>query len=116
MPQNPLQTNVAVEDGARVPLNTLDGKLLVANGDSSSLNITTGTVVITGAGRIVRFVVTTAGAAGTIHDFATVGGGTAATLIATIPATVGIYYLDFPVTTGILVTPGADQVVSVSYS
>lgn len=115
MPQNPLQTNIAVHDGARVPL-TVDasGAAIVGSGESSSLNITTATVVKAGAGRIVRFVVTTAGAAGTIHDSATTGA--AGTLIATIPATVGIYYLDFPVTTGILVTPGAAQVVSVSYS
>lgn len=114
MPQNPLQTNVAVEDGARVPLSVQEGNLLVASATNSALNITTATAVKTGAGRIVRFVVTTAGAAGTIHDSATTGA--TGTLIATIPATVGIYYLDFPVTTGILVTPGAAQVVSVSYS
>ena len=87
-------------------------------GTKSSLNITTATVVQTvaaGAQRIVKFAVTVAGAAGGVYDASTTGGASAASLIAVMPATVGVYDVNFPVASGIVVSPGASQVVSVSY-
>lgn len=113
--QNPSQSYTAVNTSGFAAPQKLDANgSLVANtgGTSSTLNVTASTVVKTGVGRIVRFIVTTAGSAGAIYDSIT--SGTAANLIAVMPATVGIYTLDFPVTTGVLVIPGASQVVSVS--
>lgn len=77
------------------------------------LSITGSTVVKPAQGVLITFNVTTAGAAGAIYDSAT--SGSAATLIAVIPAVVGTYNMQFPFFTGLLVVPGAAQVVSISY-
>lgn len=80
---------------------------------TSKLNVTASTVLKPAQGVLITFNVTTAGAAGAIYDSAT--SGTAANLIAVIPATVGAYTMQFPFFTGLLVVPGAAQVVSVSF-
>ena len=82
----------------------------------SALNLTTATVLKTGGGRVARVIVNTAGAAGTLSDCSTTGAVAAANLIAVIPATAGVYYLDFPYSVGLTYTPGANQVASISYS
>lgn len=93
------------------------GKLQTSRGGTrSSLNITAAAVVKATPGRIAKLVVTTAGAAGTVNDCITTGAAAAGNLIATIPATIGIYDLDWPCLVGITITPGAAQVVSVSYT
>jgi hypothetical protein len=119
VPQTPYNQIAQNQAGAGVALKTAgsDGALIITQGGSNTLlNITAQTVVKTGAGRVIRFVVNVAGAAGTISDVATTGGVAAANLIATIPATVGIYELDWPVANGIVVTPGAAQVLSLAYA
>lgn len=88
------------------------------NGDGwlSSLNISASGVVKATAGAIVRISVTTAGSTpGSVYDAATTGTASAANLIAVMPNTVGVTYLNWPVTNGIVISPGASQVVSVSY-
>jgi hypothetical protein len=89
-------------------------------GAKSTLNVSAATLITTAANpvgsRIARVSVTTAGSgAGSLYDSATVAGAAAANLIATIPNAVGVITIDFPVTAGIVVVPGAGQVVSVSY-
>ena len=119
--QSPIQAYNSVNTSGYAAPQKLDANgAVIANtdGTKSSLNITAATVVQTvaaGAQRIVRFVVTTAGAAGALYDASTTGGASAASLIAVMPATVGIYDLNFPVASGVLVVPGSGQVVSVSY-
>lgn len=116
MPQNPFAATIAVKGGAAAPaLLDTTGNLIVGKATKSSLNITTGTVVKATAGRIVKVNVTTAGAVGTLSDCATTGAVAAANLVWVIPATVGTYDLDFPCLVGIVATPGAAQVVSVSF-
>lgn len=120
MPQNPNQAFVAVNSGAAKPLQVdANGALIVADnqGDETSLlNVTsTGAVAKLGAGQIGKISVTTAGAAGAVYDFGTVSGVGAANLIGVIPAVVGVYSFDWPVSTGIVVIPGAAQVVSVTF-
>lgn len=98
-------------------LNTdTQGALLTSNGASKTLNITTGTVVKLGAGRVARVSVNVAGAAGALYDVATVASAVAANQIAVVPATVGIYTVDFPVNLGLVYVPGASQVAAVSYN
>lgn len=80
---------------------------------TSKLNVTTSTVLKPAQGMLVTFNVTTAGAVGAIYDSST--SGVAGTLIAVIPAVVGTYNMQFPFFTGLLVVPGAAQVVSVSF-
>jgi hypothetical protein len=82
---------------------------------TSKLNITTGTVVKPAQGVLVTFNVTVAGAAGAVYDTTTTGAAAAGNQIAVIPAVVGTYYMQFPFLNGLVVVPGAAQVVSVSY-
>lgn len=86
-----------------------------SGGISSTLGLSASTVVKASKGRVSHVSVTTAGAAGAIYDSATVGGVSAANLIAVVPATVGVITLDFPVFNGIVYVPGAAQVASISY-
>jgi len=86
-------------------------------GNANLLNITAAAVVKATPGTIYNVSVTTAGSApGAVHDVATVGAAAAANLVASIPNTVGNYSLIFPCATGIVVTPGTGQVLSVSYN
>ncbi|MBR8141215.1 hypothetical protein KDW46_02430 [Burkholderia vietnamiensis] len=86
-------------------------------GALSALNISAADVVKAAPGTLWRVSVTTAGsAAGAAYDASATSGNTAANLIAAIPNTVGIYYLEWPCANGILIVPGTGQVVSVSYA
>jgi hypothetical protein len=78
-------------------------------------NMTASTVVSSEAGRLAMVTVTTAGSAvGTIYDSASTSITTRP--IYTIPNTVGVVFVNLPVTYGIVVTPGTGQAVTVSYS
>jgi len=93
-----------------------NGALLTAQGQKTFFNITAATVVKATAGRIAKVSVIVAGsAAGSIYDAATTGAAGAANEIAVIPATAGMINLDFPVSNGIVVTPGTGQTLAVSF-
>lgn len=80
-------------------------------GVASLSNITTSTAVTSKGGRLATVSVTTAGSAsGTIYDGATNRP------IYVIPMTVGAFFVNIPVSYGILVAPGTGQVVTVTYS
>lgn len=119
MPQNPNAATVAKNlNNQQVALKTdaVGALQTAAGGVSTALNVIAATVVKTGAGRVCRIFVNTAGsAAGTVSDVATTGGVAAANLIANIPATAGVITLDAPFSTGLVITPGTGQVLSVSY-
>jgi len=87
-------------------------------GSQSVLNITAATVVKANPGTLFTVSVTTPGtAAGSVHDCATTGAATAANLVFGIPfAAAGVYTLTWPCLTGITITPGAGQVLSVSFA
>jgi hypothetical protein len=88
----------------------------------TQLNITSGTVVKGGSGvispgRLAKISVIVAGsAAGAAYDTNTTGSVATANEIAIIPNTVGIYQLDWPFFTGLVIVPGTGQTVAVSYS
>lgn len=85
-------------------------------GTKSNLYISTPTAVKSAPGYIARVVVLVAGSAtGTVNDCLTSGAAVTANEIAVIPETVGPVVLEFPCLTGIFITPGTGQVVSVSY-
>ena len=90
--------------------------LQVGSGEQTALNLTADTLIKAGPGRLVRVSVTTAGAAGAVHDAAAIGGAAAGNLIGVVPATVGIYFFDWPCVNGIVYKLGAGQVVSISYA
>jgi hypothetical protein len=82
-----------------------------------TLNITTATALKGQAGSVFSFAVLVAGAAGTINDCATTGAAAAGNAICAMPATVtqGFVPVGVKTTAGIVVAPGAAQVVAVSW-
>jgi hypothetical protein len=87
-----------------------------AGGNFSSLDVTAASVVKATPGVLVTITVLVAGAAGAAYDSTSTSGNTAADQICVIPAAVGIYALNWPCFNGIVIAPGASQVVSVAYS
>lgn len=82
-----------------------------------TLNITANTVVKATPGFVVTLSVVVAGsAAGSLHDAATVAAGVASNQIFAIPATAGVYTINFPATSGIIVKPGTGQTIAISYN
>lgn len=89
----------------------------VTKGNSRALNVAASTAIKGSPGRVFKVIVNTAGSApGAVHDSATVGGVSAATLIATVPNTVGSYDIECPCTAGLTYILGTAQVVSITYS
>lgn len=94
----------------------------IRQGKGSALNIAAATQVLVvskdqsiGQARLVRVIVTTAGAVGAAYDAANVAGAVAANLIGVIPAVVGPVLFDVPLLNGLYVVPGAAQVCNVTY-
>jgi len=93
-----------------------NGASITAQGTKTFFNITAATVVKATAGRVAKVSVIVAGsAAGSVYDHATTSGVGAANEIAVIPATVGVYNIDFPVSNGIVLAPGTGQTLAISY-
>lgn len=89
--------------------------LLGINATANAADISAATLVKSGAGRVVRLSITVAGSAnGAIYDANTVSATTRK--IFTIPNTLGIVDVNFPMGYGIVVAPGTGQTVAVSYS
>jgi hypothetical protein len=85
-------------------------------GAQTALNITAATVIQASPGRLARIHVIVAGSAvGSASDAAAVADVAAGNQIATIPNTVGVYDVDWPCLSGIVVTPGTGQTVAVAY-
>lgn len=126
MPQNPLQSNVAVHNGARTPLNLdANGNLLVsatsqtpATPAASAKNITAATVVKAVPGKVLTVTIVDDGSAGGfVHDAATTGTAAAANAILALPTGGGPLSIqaNFPCSTGIVVAPGTGQVIAIAY-
>lgn len=117
MPQNALAATTSVNPSGQQAPDHQDayGNLLTAQGTSTLLDISAQTVVKSTPGRAVKVSVLVAGAVGTINDCATAGAVATANEFFVIPATVGVYALDWPCLAGIVVSPGAAQVVSIVY-
>lgn len=88
---------------------------LTVQGIKGAPAITTATLVKSGAGRLATVVVIDAGSAvGAIYD-ANAASSTTGQIYA-IPETVGVFVVNVPVSTGIVVAPGSGQKVTISYS
>ena len=84
-------------------------------GAQDAVNISSATLVKSGAGRVAVVSVTTAGSTtGSIYD--TNSSSSTTGKIYVIPNTVGVTIVNMPVSFGIVVAPGSSQVVSISYS
>ena len=85
-------------------------------GTFTALDIAGATVVKNGRGVLVRVQVLVAGtSAGTANDTNAVGSAAIENQIAAIPAAVGTYDIGMPCKTGIVIVPGASQVIAASY-
>jgi len=82
----------------------------------TALNIKVPTVVSTRPGRSLRVSVVRAGTKpGAVHDAEALAGAVASSRIATIPRTIAMYDVDWPCDFGIVVVPGAGQVLAVMF-
>ncbi len=83
-------------------------------GATASNAITAATLVRNGTGRLASVSVLVAGAVGAIYDAADAAATTNKVYV--IPAVVGVYVVNWPLSYGLVVAPGAGQTISVSYS
>lgn len=87
----------------------------VAN--KSVLNVSANTVIKPTPGFVVSVSVVNGGSAdGGIYDAAEVADAVSASQIAVISQTEGVYAINFPASTGIVIKPGTGQVIAVSYN
>lgn len=98
MPQGPIATSV------------------FATTSKTRTGIASNTVVKASAGMIGIVSVLVAGSAGTVHDCAATADATTANQVGVTPAAAAPVTLNFPCLTGIVVKPGASQVIAVTYS
>jgi hypothetical protein len=116
MPQNALSATIGVSSGKGAPTQIdATGNIMVGKGLKSAFNVTAATVVKATPGRLAKISVLVAGAVGAAYDSITTSGNTAANEVFVIPATVGVYDIDVPCLTGIVIAPGAAQVCYVTY-
>jgi len=123
MPQGALQANIATNpSNVRAPLTTdASGNLLIGSGSMNKLNVTTITAVKASPGRVCRVTVVAAATAGNfaVYDVATTGAAATANAIikytASWPAVGTVIPLDFPCAAGIVVDPGTNGQVAVSF-
>ena len=101
------------------PVPTFNNNVLVGKGNQSLLNVTTATgptVVKATPGRVAKVNVITAGAAvGGVYDQNVVTPLSASQLLV-IPTAVGTIDVDFPTLIGIMVSPGAGQLIAISFT
>lgn len=81
---------------------------------SAVLNISGATLVASTACVLAGFNVIATGAAGAIYDAAATGTATSGRQIAVIPAVLGFVSLQWPCASGVVVAPGASQVLAVT--
>jgi len=95
-------------------INYVASTYLSVQGSVSRADIATAVCVHTGPGRIARISVTTAGAVGAVYDANDAALTT--NLLYVIPAAIGVIEVNLPYSYGLVVAPGAAQIVTVSYS
>jgi hypothetical protein len=84
---------------------------------TTALNISSPKVLKNAGGTVLTVSVIAPGSGpGTIYEAATIGAAAAENQIASVPAAVGVYRIDFPCSTGIVVAPSPGQVPAVSFS
>jgi hypothetical protein len=96
-------------------LNGATQAFLSVNGLVNASAIGAATVVKTSSGRLATVSVIVAGStAGTIYDGATLTATTKP--LWPIPNTTGAYFVNLPMSFGLVVSPGTGQIVTVGYS
>lgn len=98
--------------------NSGTGNCVVTNyqGTQSALNITAATLVKAGLGRVFKICNPVPGTgAGSVNDAASTGAATTANQIMAIPPSPVCYDLNWPIASGLVVTPGTGQTLVVTY-
>ena len=96
-------------------INAVTENYLSVQGSQNLADVSTTTLIKQGAGRIASVSVTTAGSTvGKIYD-ASLSTSTS-NLVWSIPNTVAITVINFPLRFGLVVAPGTGQIVTISYS
>lgn len=73
-------------------------------------------MIKSGSGRLIAVNVTTAGAAGSVHDASSIQNADATNLIGVTPAAVGVVTFNWPFVAGLVYKVGSGQIVNISYS
>lgn len=120
MAQAPLSFNLKNPNTNALVAGSLDGQatsLLTGQGLLSKLNVTTASVVKTGAGRVVR-VLSISATSFTLNDCLTTSAAAASNEVYTSGtiAAGAIITLDFPLTTGLVVSAIAGGAIAISYT
>jgi|APCry1669188910_1035180.scaffolds.fasta_scaffold00198_5 hypothetical protein len=96
-------------------INSVAAAYLSVQGSRIAPSLAAATLVKLGAGRIAVISITVAGSAnGHVYDTNTAAG--TGNPIFTIPNTIGVIFVNLPVSVGLVVAPGTGQTVTVSYS
>jgi hypothetical protein len=96
-------------------INNVSSTHLLVQGSRNAPNLSAATLVKIGAGRMATISILTAGS-GNGHIYDTNAAASTANPIFTIPNTIGVIFVNMPVSFGIVVAPGTGQVVTISYS
>ena len=100
-----------------VAINNIFQALSALNPTATSATVTSSTLVLTGAGRLLSFSVVVAGSAnGLIYNSGTPTGGSASNALVATPTTVGVYAANLVFTNGLVIAPGTGQSINVTYS
>ncbi len=99
-----------------VASNQIAENIFGVQGRKNELEISTATLVHSGNAWVARISVIVAGSAGAIYDANSIASATTGRRLCIIPATVGVTQIFLPVTRGIVVKPGASQIVTISYT
>lgn len=89
-------------------------------GSRNTLNVSAPTLIRTGSGRLATIVVNVSSASvGSANDVSTVAGASSSNAIFQIPANApvgSVYPLNFPVSAGLVISPGAGGTVAIAWS
>ena len=103
-------------DRARAAIGAIGAESTRGGGVSNTYNVAASTVIKAAPGRVIRISVITAGSTtGTLNDCTTTGAAAAANQIASVPNVVGVIYLDWPTTAGLVYVPGTGQVAAINW-
>lgn len=106
-----------IQKNGVLSVNGLNQTIARYNGTNTSPNYAADAVVVLGPGRLVNISVTVAGTTtGSVYNATTTSSPAAATKLATIPNTVGVFPMNLVFNTGLVVVVGTGQELCLTYS
>lgn len=106
-----------IQKNGVIAVNTLNQTLLNVFGSNTSVTVSSDTLVILGAGRLINVSVTKAGTTpGAIHNSSTIAGVTVTNKLVTIDNTIGVFPMNLIYTAGLVIVVGAGQHMNITYA